>query len=112
VPFQPRHHFLVLVGAVVVDDQVQLLVLRRLAVDLLGEAQPFLVGVALFETGDDPSGRVVHAGERVELAMAAVVVGPGADMPDPQRQVALRTLQRLALRLLVAAHHHGILPRG
>jgi hypothetical protein len=45
VAFEPVANLVVLVGGVVVDDQVRRQVLRRLAFGLLEEAQPFDVGV-------------------------------------------------------------------
>ena len=43
--FQPRFHFRVFVGGVVVDDQMQLKVLGCFSVDLLEEIQPLLMPV-------------------------------------------------------------------
>ena len=53
VLLQPPLHDGMLVGGVVVGDQVQRLVLGRLAVDLAQELQPLDMGVTLLALTDD-----------------------------------------------------------
>ena len=53
MPRQPTAHALLLVGAVVVHDQVQRQDLGRLPVDLLEKAQPFDVGMMRLQARDE-----------------------------------------------------------
>lgn len=50
---QPPLHVRMLVGGVVVDDQVQCLVRGRFAIDLFEELQPLGVAVTLLALGDE-----------------------------------------------------------
>ena len=51
------------VSGVAVNDQVQGLVLGRLAIDLAQELQPLGIGVALVAFPDDPAAKLVERGE-------------------------------------------------
>ena len=73
MPGQPRLHRGVFVCGVVVGDQMQRLVLGRLAVDLPEELQPFGVGVALLALADDLSVKHVERSEQRGRAIAFVV---------------------------------------
>ena len=94
---QPSFHFGVLVGGVIVGDQVDVEIGEGLAVDGLEEGKPLLVAVALGDAGDQPAIEIVQRGEQRERAVANIVVGLGLDMADAERQTRLRALERLAL---------------
>ena len=64
-----------LVGGVVVQDQVDLQILGHLPVDGLEELQPFLMPVPRQALADDHAGQHVERGEQGGGAVALVVVG-------------------------------------
>lgn len=74
---QPRLHCRMLVRGVVVSDQMQHLVLGRLAVDLLEKLQPLDVGVALLALANDLTVEHIERGEQRGRAIALVVVRHG-----------------------------------
>lgn len=108
---QPGFHLGVLVGRVVVGDQVNREILGRFPVDLPQEGQPFLMPVLLGDGRDQFAFQIVQRGKQGQGAVAKVIVGGGLDMADAQWQARLSTFQRLALRLLVAAQHQRFLRR-
>lgn len=112
VPGQPVLHRRVLMGGVVVGDQVQSLVLGRLAVDFARELQLLNVRVALLALTDDLAVQHVQRGEQRGRAVALIVVRHRLCSPLLQRQPRLRAVQRLHLALFVAAQHQGVLGRG
>ena len=65
----------VLVGGVVVQDQMDLQVVGDLSVDGLEEFQPFLMPVPRHALADDHAGQHVERGEQGGGAVALVVVG-------------------------------------
>ena len=106
-PFQPGLHLRVLVGAVVVHDQMQRHVVRHLAVDGLQERQPLAMSMLGRRQAEDLAIEVAEGREESDGPMAVVVVGSGADVADAERQPRLRSLESLALALLVAAKDQG-----
>ncbi len=66
---QPRLHDGVLVSGVVVADEVQRLALGRFAVDLLEEAQPLGVAMAVLALGNDFSVEYIECGEQVVVPL-------------------------------------------
>ena len=73
-----------LVGGVVVDDGVNRLASRDLALDGVEEADELLMSVALHAAADDITLQDVEGGEQGGRAVALVVVGhgPGATFLD------------------------------
>jgi hypothetical protein len=70
--FEPSLHLGMLVSSVIVDDQVQLSPDRGLAVDLIEEADEFLMLVARHTLPDDPALQLVECGEQRRCAVALV----------------------------------------
>jgi len=70
-----------LVRGVVVGDQVQRLVLRRLAIDLAREFQPPGVGMSLLALADGPAIQNIGCGEQGGRSVALVVVRMVAARP-------------------------------
>jgi len=101
----------VLVGGVVIDDQMQLQVLGRLAVDQTQKLQPLLVAMPLLAQRDDRAVEGVERSEEGRCAVPLVVVRHGAGAPALHRQARLGAVERLDLALLVAAEHDGVLGR-
>ena len=94
-----------LVRGVVVGDQMDVEAVRRLAFDLLQEAQPFDMGVVGLGPRDQLAFQIVKRCEQRDRAVADVVVRPCARVFRRQRQSGLRAFERLTLALLVAAQH-------
>lgn len=103
--FDPRDDDGVLVGGVVVDDEVEGQLRRRLTVEFLKEGEPFDMRVLRCGRAQDLPVEVVQGGKQRDRAVADVVVGAGADMAQAQGQTRLRPFQCLTLALLVAAQH-------
>ena len=110
-PGDPALHLGMLVGGVVVDDQMQGEVARRVLVELLEEPQPVLVSVAWRGLAEDLAVEIGQRREQGDGAVAGIVVGAGAHVADAERQAGLRALQRLALALLVAAQDQRLVGR-
>jgi len=106
--FQPSLHFGMFVGGVVVDDQVQLKMLRRFSIDLFEKLQPFLMPMLIFNAADQAPLKIVQSREQRDGAMAHIIVRLRADMADPQRQPRLGTLKGLHLAFFIAAEHQSL----
>src|SRR6516165_8307281 len=69
------------------------------------------MAMARRQAGNQFAFEIVERGEQGQRAMPHVIMGLGANVPDPQGQAGLRALERLALRFLVAAQHQRFLWR-
>lgn len=105
---QPGPDFGVLVGAVVVHDQVQLQILGHLLVDPSQEAEELLMTVAGLALSDHCTGGHIQRREQRGGAVADVVVGDALHVAQAHRQQRLGAVQCLDLRLLVNAEHHRL----
>ena len=63
-----------LVGRIVVNDQVQFLLLGRVAIDRLEKPQPLLMSMELIGHRQHLAGQYVERGEQCRHAVALVVV--------------------------------------
>ena len=99
-----------LVGGMVVNDEVDVEVRGHVGVDVLEEAQKLLVAVARPALGQDSAGGDVQGGEEGG-AMADVAVRDALDVAEPQGQEGLGALQGLALALLVDAQDQSMVGR-
>ena len=102
---QPALDAGVLVGGVVVEDEVDVEVRGHVGIDVFEEAQELLVAMARPVLGEDLAGGDVQGGEEGGGAVADVAVGHAFDVAQSQRQEGLGTLQGLELALLVDAQH-------
>lgn len=102
---QPASHGLSLVGAVVVDDQMDLKGARHAVVDAAEELEELLRAVAPEATADDLPAGHVESREQGCRAVPHVVVGASLDRPRTHRQQRLRAVKGLDLRLLVDAQN-------
>ncbi len=85
-PFgKPPLHGRMLVGGIVVGDQVQRLVRRRLTLDLAQELQPLDVPMTLLTLGHELAVEDVERREQCRCAVAFVIVRhrPLCASPDP-----------------------------
>src|SRR5215203_1703897 len=74
VPREPSADLGMLVGGVVIDNQVQVQIRRGLAVDLIEEADELLVPVSAHALADHPPIQHVEGGEQGRRAVALIVV--------------------------------------
>ena len=108
---QPGIDVGVLVGRVVIEDQMDLKALGNLAVDRAQERQELGVAVAREALPDHRAGQNIQRGEQRRGPVALVVVGHRPGPPGLHRQRRLRAIQRLDLGLLVHAQHDRSLGR-
>ena len=108
---QPLANRFVLVGRVVVQDDVQGEVARERTVEVPQELQEFLVPMTAVALAEDLAGQHVQRGEQRRRAMPLVVVGHGTAPAWLHRQARLRAVQGLNLALLVHTKHHGFVRR-
>ena len=111
VPRQPALHFGVLMGGVVIADQVKLPVGRDGLVDEAEKLEPLLVAMPLLAQAKDLAVGGIQSGEQGGRAVAFVVVGHSGAASALQRQAGLGTVQSLNLALLVGAQHQRVLRR-
>ena len=108
---QPTLDAGVLVGGVVVNDEVDVEVRRHVGVDVFEEAQELLMAVARPALGQDPAGGDVQGSEEGGGAVADVAVRDALGVAEPEGQEGLGALQGLALALLVDAQDQGMVGR-
>ena len=107
---QPRPYDWMLVGTVVVEDQMDLEPGVAGGYDL-EEAQELLVAVPGVGAAGDGAGSNVEGCQERHGAVAHAIVGPALDLPGLHRQQGLGPIQRLDLPLLVDAEHQRALGR-
>ena len=103
---EPGADLVLLVRRVIVEDHVDGLVRRHLALDAVEEADELLMAVALHVLSDDRSIQNVERREQRGRAVAFVVMGHGAGAALLHRQAGLGAVECLDLRLLVDRQHH------
>lgn len=108
---QPRLHLLVLVRAVIVEDQMQLEILGNTRFEAVEERQKFLMSMAPLALGEDLARLDVESGEEGSCTVAGVIVGDAFDIPQAQGKIGLKSLQGLDLTLLVNAEDEGVIGR-
>src|SRR6202008_4477684 len=82
-----------LMGGVIVGDDVDGEIARGLVIDGFEKGQPLLMAMTRGETGDQLALEIIERGKQGQGAMSHVIVGLGANVADPQRQTRLRALQ-------------------
>src|SRR3972149_6193956 len=100
-----------LVGAVVVEDEMDVECSGNVGVDGVEELPEFDAAMPSVMLGDDLAGLDVQGGEERGRAVADVVVGTTLDLAGAQGQDRLRAVQGLDLRLFVHAQNQGPIRR-
>jgi hypothetical protein len=115
VPARPRGEpgldLGMLVGGVVVEDEVDLEVGRHGLPDRAQEAEELLVPVPRAALRQDGAVEQVEGGEQRGGAMAEVIVGHALDVAEAQRQQRLGTFERLDLAFLVETQDQRLVGR-
>jgi len=107
MPLKPSLHLGVLVGGVIVSDEVQIQPLWAVAVDGAQKFKPFLVAVALHALPNNPAGGDIEGGKQRRRSIAFVVVGHSPGPPFFHWQAGLRAIQRLDLAFLIDREYQG-----
>src|SRR3984957_13008258 len=97
-----------LMGGVVVEDDVNYLASRNLDLDGIQETNELLMTMALHVATDDSAVEDVQRGEQGRGAVALVIVRHGAEPTLLQRQARLGAVEGLDLGLLVDRQHDGV----
>ncbi len=105
---QPLAHGGMLVGGVVVDDRVDRLSGRNLALDDVEKADELLMPMTLHVAADHGSVEHVHRRKQGRRPVSLVVVGHGSGAALLERQPGLRSVERLDLALFVDAEHDSV----
>ncbi len=98
---EPESYLGMLVGGVVVDDQMDVEMLGHGLLDALEEGKKLLVTMAWLALGEHCSGCDVERGEQRRGAMADVVVGHPFYVTQAHRQHGLGAIEGLDLRLFI-----------
>lgn len=110
-PRQPGTHFGVLVGGVIVADQVHIEVLRNAVFDVTQEGQELLVPVAGLALGQDAAISDIQGRKERGGAVADVVVGDAFHVAQTQRQHGLGAFQGLHLAFFIHAQDQCVIRR-
>src|ERR1700726_996707 len=108
---QPALHGRRLVGGVVVEDQMQIEMCGRLAVDCFQKRQELVCPMAGQTFPDDGTGGPIERGEECCGAVALVIMGHRAGTALFQGQTRLRAVECLDLALLIDGKHQRLLRR-
>jgi hypothetical protein len=108
MPLEPGGHLGVFVGGVVVEDHMDRLAGRHLALDGIEKADEFLMPVVLHAAPDDLAFEDIEGGEQGGGAVALVIMGHGGAAPLLHRQSRLGAVESLDLAFLVDAEDHGM----
>ena len=108
VAIEPSPDLWMLMGGVVVEDNVDGLVGRDLSVNNVQEANELLVPVALHIAPDNRPVEDVQGGEERRGSIAFVVVGHGAETPLLHGQPRLGAVQCLDLAFLIDGQNDGM----
>ena len=92
-----------LVGRIVVEHGVDHLAGGHLALDVIEEADEFLMPVALHVPADHSTIQHIERGKQRGRAIALVIMGHGASPTFLHRQARLGAVQRLDLGLFIEA---------
>ena len=105
---KPGPNLGMLMGSVVVEDDVDSLVRRNLCIDHVQEADELLVPMALHVAPDDRPVEHIQGGEQRGRSVAFVVMGHGSEAPLLHGQSRLAAVERLDLAFLVDGQDDGV----
>ena len=105
---EPLDHLGMLVGGVVVQDYMDQLARRNLALDGVEEANELLVPMTLHAASDHAARRHVQGGKQRRRAVPDVVMRHRAAATALERQPRLSAIERLDLALFVHREDHSV----
>ena len=108
---EPGFDFGVLVGGVVVDDQMDIEIVGHVGIDVTQEREEFLVSVAFLALADDLAAGDVQGGEQRCGAVSDVIMRDTFDIAQAHGQHGLGAIQRLHLGFLIDAQDHRVVGR-
>ena len=108
MPLEPPLHRGVLVGRIIVDDEMQGLVLGCLVINHPKEFQPLRVAMAREARGDDFPFRDIQCGKQGGGAMPLIVMRHGPTAALLQREPRLRAIKGLNVTLLIDTEDEGM----
>ena len=111
IAFLPCFDLRILVGGVVVADDVNLLVRRDVVGNMLQEIEPLLMSVAVHALADDPTGGNIHGGKEQFYAVALLVTSNSLTSALLERKTRLSPVKCLDLTLFVTGQYDRILRR-
>ena len=108
MPGQPGADFFMLVGRIIVDNGVDGLVCRNIALDAVEKSDELLVAMALHVLPDDGSIQNVQRRKQGGCAVALVIMGHGCPASLLHWQAGLRAIKRLNLGLFIDRKHDRV----
>jgi len=105
---EPTLHFVMLVGSIIVGDEMNFQVGGNALINQAKELQPLSMAMPFLARADDRSVKGVQRGKERCRSMAYVVVCHRCRATTLEWQTQLRTIQRLNLAFLVSAEHNGV----
>jgi len=109
IPLEPGFDLFVLMGGVIVADDMDVLSLGNIAADEVEKANPFLVAMLFHAGADDLAAEGIHCGEQRGRAIALVIMGHRLAAALLERQPWLGPVQSLNLAFLIAGENQRVL---
>jgi len=111
IPFEPGFDLFVLMGGVIVADDMDVLSLGNIAADQVEKANPFLVAMLIHAGANDFAAEGIHCGKQRGCAIALVIMGHRLASALLERKPWLSSVQSLDLTLLIAGEDQRVLGR-
>ena len=108
VAFLPAFDLLVLMGGVIIADDVNLLAGGCITANQVKKSNPFLMPVPVHTSPNDLAIGGVHGREQRGGSVSLVIMGHGLATPFFERQSRLRAIQGMNLTLSVAGEDLGM----
>ena len=109
--FKPRFDLGMLVGRVIVHDQMQVQLWRGLVINQFQKLDPLLMAVTIHAGPNDAPFGHLQSSEQGRGPVAFVVVGHGSQSSLDQGQSGLGSVQRLNRCFLIGAQHQRVFGR-
>ena len=109
---QPSLDLGMLVGRIVVQDEMEVEFGRRLAVDEPQKGEKLLMAMTLGAFAEHFAGGHIESGEQGRGSVSDIVMGIAFDIAQSHRQCGLGAIERLDLALLIDTHNTIALSGG
>ena len=111
IPLEPGFYLFVLMGGIIVADDMDVFSLGNIAADQVEKANPFLVAVLFHAGADNLTAEGIHSGEQRGCAIALVIMSHRLATTLLQRKPRLSPVQSLNLTFLIAGEDQRVLWR-